>query len=65
MIEGESDFKRGFDRLLDRARQENRFNPALVLDEGVGFRIDYWGSFAENKLHPMIIEPRIRTKSVA
>ncbi len=58
IIEGESEFKRGFDRLLDRARQANEFNPSLVLDEGVGFRIDYWGSFAENRLHPMIIEPR-------
>lgn len=65
IIEGESDFKRGFDRLLDRARLENKYNPTLVLDKGVGLRIDYWGSFAENKLHPMIIEPRMRANAAA
>lgn len=58
LIEGEGEVKRGFDRLLERARQENRFNPAMLLEDGRKCGIDYWGSFAENRLHPMIVMPR-------
>lgn len=58
MNEGNGEIKRGFDLLLERARQENRFNPSMLLENGVKCGIDYWGSFAENKLQPMIIMPR-------
>ena len=56
--EGEGEFKRGFDRLLARAGRDKRLSPSLTLPEGVTFGIDYWGSYAEEKLHPMIIRPR-------
>jgi hypothetical protein len=58
LIEGERDLRRGFERMLDLARRNSEFNPTLDLDGGVRCRVDYWGSFAENRLHPMIIEPR-------
>jgi hypothetical protein len=53
LAEGQTDMKRGFDRLLQSARQGS-----VQLPEGVQFDLDYWGSYAENKLHPMIISPR-------
>ena len=58
LVEGEAEIKRGFDRLLERARQDNQFDPSLLLEEELKIGIDYWGSFADNKLHPMIILPR-------
>lgn len=58
LTEGEGEIKRGFDGFLEKARKNSPFNPSLLLDEGVNFRIDYWGSLAENRLHPMVIEPR-------
>jgi len=58
LVEGEAEVKRGFDRLLERARQDNQLDPSLLLEDGLKIGIDYWGSFAENKLHPMIIMHR-------
>lgn len=58
LSEGDGQLKRGFDRLHARASAANPSKPALALDEGVAFDIDYWGSYAEDKLHPMIIRPR-------
>lgn len=58
LLHGEGDMKRGFDRLMDMASGVNKFNPLLLLEQGVSGRIDYWGSFVTHKLHPMIIAPR-------
>jgi hypothetical protein len=55
---GEGDIKRGFDRLLDRAGGETSVASAVIHDGDVTFQLDYWGSYAEGKLHPMVIRPR-------
>lgn len=57
--EGKADMKRGFDRLLEAAKPEGGISPSLRLDGGIRFDIDYWGSYADNRLHPMIISPRV------
>jgi hypothetical protein len=51
---GEGDIKRGFDRLLERAGA----GKPVILDREVTFQLDYWGSYADGKLHPMVIRPR-------
>ena len=65
IVEGEGAFKRGFDRLLERARQNNAFDPSLLLEDGVKCGIDYWGNFTSHKLHPMIITPRSTATNAA
>ena len=48
--EGAGDLKSGFDRLLDAGRSHT--------DEGVKFGLDYWGSFTDDRIHPMVVRPR-------
>jgi hypothetical protein len=58
LAEGEGEFRRGFERLFERADRQGRFGPSLTFAEGVSCGIDYWGSYAEEKLHPMLVRPR-------
>jgi len=47
--EGEGDFKRGFDALFDRSAGK-----PLEIEESVKLKLDYWGSYAENRVHPIV-----------
>jgi hypothetical protein len=47
--EGEGDFKRGFDALFDRSAGK-----PLHFEDSVKLRLDYWGNYAENRVHPIV-----------
>lgn len=55
---GAGDWKRGFDRLHERAGGARAMIPQLELEGRVRFRIDYWGDYANGRLHPVISRPR-------
>jgi hypothetical protein len=47
--EGEGDIKRGFDAYFDRSAGK-----PLVIEESVKLKLDYWGSYSENRVHPIV-----------
>jgi hypothetical protein len=47
--EGAGDVKRGFDALFDRSGGR-----PIVLEEDVKLKLDYWGNYAENLVHPIV-----------
>ena len=60
---GEGDIKRGFDRLRERTGAGSSAASGVVLDGDVTFQLDYWGSYATGKLHPIVIRPRPAPKT--
>jgi hypothetical protein len=60
--EGAGSWRRGFERLHERAGGARAMIPQLVLEERVRFRIDYWGDFASGRTHPVISRPRWVTR---
>jgi hypothetical protein len=44
--EGDGDIKRGFDRFFERK--------ASPLEGNVELRAEYWGSYTENRVHPVV-----------
>jgi hypothetical protein len=57
VLEGKGGMKAGFDVLFERAKTNDADDPHLI-ESGVRFGVDYWGSYVEEKLHPMIVRPR-------
>ena len=49
--EGEGDFKRGFDALFDRSAGK-----PLQFEDSIKLRLDYWGNYAENRVHPIVTD---------
>ena len=48
--EGGGEVRAGFDRLLEAARSHSA--------DGVKFELDFWGTFADDRIHPMVVRPR-------
>jgi hypothetical protein len=59
-VAGGGDIKGGFDRLIEGARRAGASEARLLLAHDMECGLDYWGSYAEDKLHPMVIRPRLR-----
>jgi hypothetical protein len=57
--EGGGSWRRGFERLHERAGGARAMTRQLVLEDRVRFRIDYWGDFASGWTHPVISRPRM------
>lgn len=47
--EGDGDIKRGFDAYFDRSGGE-----PLVLQDNIKLKLEYWGSYAEKRVHPVV-----------
>src|SRR5712692_6855284 len=47
--EGDGDIKRGFDAYFDRSGGE-----PLVLRDNIKLKLEYWGSYAEKRVHPVV-----------
>jgi hypothetical protein len=47
--EGDGDIKRGFDAYFDRSG-----GAPLVLQDDLKLKLEYWGSYAEKRVHPVV-----------